>query len=132
MNSPSYLYRFLGVALTVVFHLFMIVCMLASEDLDSHRVVAAWHLLTIVLGLPWSVAAIFIAPFTPGLDWLFLAAAVSFNGYLLGWLIDVIFDIGSHGQRRDLAPRRADVLSIEQLIVSEAAMADSHTGSTPS
>ena len=129
-QATSYHFRGWGVLLGLAFHLAMFAWAFTSENAlaGGYRFLFTWYLPSIILGLPWSIPAMFLDAFVPDLGILGLAAAVCCNGYLLGWLLDAIINHGRRTRPREFpASLRAEALTMDQLLASEAAMTQ-HSG----
>ena len=92
-------FRIGGVFLGVAFHVLTVLWLMNSTapELAGYRFMFSWYLVSLILGLPWSLIAIMI----PGGDVVGLAAAVCLNGYLIGWPIDALVNF----QRRQRQTR---------------------------
>lgn len=122
-DSRSHMFRLCGVLLGVVFHLAMFALAFTSGNAQAggYRFLLLWYMPCIVLGLPWSIPAMFADAFVPGLGLIGLAAAVCFNGYLIGWVLDAIVNHSRSAQQRQVLASRRDVLTMDQLRASESA-----------
>jgi len=88
-------FRVGGVFLGIAFHVLTFTWLMNSSapEAAGYRFLFSWYFVSFILGLPWSLIAFFI----PGGDVFVFAAAVCFNGYLVGWPIDALVN---HQRRR--------------------------------
>lgn len=62
----------------------------STPDKSGYGFMFGCYLPVFVLGLPWSLAAAFAGSVVPCGDLIGIVASVCLNGYLVGWLIDVV------------------------------------------
>ena len=97
-------FRVAGVLLGVAFHAVMFAA--AANAADAHvggyRWLFTWYMPAMVLGFPWSIAALFMDVLIPSGSVLGLIVAVCLNGYLLGWPVDAIVN---HSRRNRQSQR---------------------------
>ena len=97
-------FRVAGVLLGVAFHVAMFAWAMSETNAQAggYRWLFTWYMPSIVLGLPWSLPALFGDLLIPGGSVLGLALAVCLNGYLLGWPLDAVANHARRNRRKQM------------------------------